>query len=383
MVDYSKWDHIEVSDDEDDTHPNIDTPSLFRWRHQARVERMEDAKKERETLESRMKANNKKLNQVREELKGLPASEDKEKELKQELQALEKKQKELRKEDEELTKKEKKAPKNVDTLSHAGFTRTIINAPRKKQDEHLTEEEKVEKSQAFMDKYKKEIEHFGMLSDYNDSDEYLRANPHLACDDAANYLALWCINLEVQEKHSLMERAAHQTIIMQYILELAKSLDASPQATIHSFFVKMKKAKTDFKEYMEAFDDELRSFLERVKGRAQARIEKAMKEAEEEDRQKRLGPGGLDPVEVFESLPAELQKCFEEKDIPMLQEVLGKMPDEEAKGYLKKCIDSGLWIPNAQDAQMQSDAEEAEPWFSTSSEDEQYEAVSEEAEERF
>lgn len=33
-IDYSVWDHIEVSDDEDDTHPNIDTPSLFRWRHQ-------------------------------------------------------------------------------------------------------------------------------------------------------------------------------------------------------------------------------------------------------------------------------------------------------------------------------------------------------------
>ena len=36
-IDYSKWKTIEVSDDEDDTHPNIDTPSLFRWRHQARV----------------------------------------------------------------------------------------------------------------------------------------------------------------------------------------------------------------------------------------------------------------------------------------------------------------------------------------------------------
>lgn len=34
MVDYSVWDHIEVSDDEDETHPNIDTASLFRWRHQ-------------------------------------------------------------------------------------------------------------------------------------------------------------------------------------------------------------------------------------------------------------------------------------------------------------------------------------------------------------
>uniref|UniRef100_A0A667HRK3 Hsp90 co-chaperone Cdc37 n=1 Tax=Lynx canadensis TaxID=61383 RepID=A0A667HRK3_LYNCA len=34
MVDYSVWDHIEVSDDEDEMHPKIDTASLFCWRHQ-------------------------------------------------------------------------------------------------------------------------------------------------------------------------------------------------------------------------------------------------------------------------------------------------------------------------------------------------------------
>ena len=41
------WIISQVSDDEDDTHPNIDTPSLFKWRHEARVQRMEemDAKK--------------------------------------------------------------------------------------------------------------------------------------------------------------------------------------------------------------------------------------------------------------------------------------------------------------------------------------------------
>lgn len=378
MVDYSKWDHIEVSDDEDDTHPNIDTPSLFRWRHQARVERMEEAKKERESMDTKISQNKKKLDQVRQQLKDVKVTDDKAEQLKQQLTDLEKKQKQLKKEDEELTKKEKKAPKNVDTLSHAGFTRTIINAPKKNPDDSLTEDEKAERSQAFMDKYKKEIEHFGMLQDYNDSEDYLRKNPHLACEDTANYLALWCISLEVQEKHSLMERVAHQTIIMQYILELAKSLDAAPQATVHSFFTKMKKAKTDFKEYMEAFDDELKSFLVRVKERAEARIERAMKEAEEEDRQKRLGPGGLDPVEVFESLPQELQKCFDEKDIPMLQQVLGKMPEEEARGYLKKCIDSGLWIPNAQDAQANAEAEEGDA--DDEGEEEQYEAVREEAE---
>ena len=54
---------------------------------------------------------------------------------------------------------------------------------------------------------------------------------------------------------------------------------------------------------MEGFNDELEAFKERVRGRAKARIERAMREYEEEERQKRLGPGGLDPVDVYESLP--------------------------------------------------------------------------------
>lgn len=62
-------------------------------------------------------------------------------------------------------------------------------------------------------------------------------------------------------------------------------------------------SQTADQQYQDAFNDELESFKERVRGRAKIRIEKAMKEYEEEERQKRLGPGGLDPVEVYESLP--------------------------------------------------------------------------------
>lgn len=61
--------------------------------------------------------------------------------------------------------------------------------------------------------------------------------------------------------------------------------------------------QTADRQYMEGFNDELEAFKERVRGRAKLRIEKAMKEYEEEERRKRLGPGGLDPVEVYESLP--------------------------------------------------------------------------------
>lgn len=45
---------VKVSDDEDDTHPNIDTPSLFRWRHQARVERMEEMARERKAMDGKL-----------------------------------------------------------------------------------------------------------------------------------------------------------------------------------------------------------------------------------------------------------------------------------------------------------------------------------------
>ncbi len=42
---------FQISDDEDDTHPNIDTPSLFKWRHEARVQRMEEQKQEKDKLQ--------------------------------------------------------------------------------------------------------------------------------------------------------------------------------------------------------------------------------------------------------------------------------------------------------------------------------------------
>jgi cell division cycle protein 37 len=58
-----------VSDDEDDTHPNIDTPSLFRWRHSARVERMEEQKKEREEFEAKTRQHKKKMQEVTQKLK--------------------------------------------------------------------------------------------------------------------------------------------------------------------------------------------------------------------------------------------------------------------------------------------------------------------------
>lgn len=106
-----------------------------------------------------------------------------------------------------------------------------------------------------------------MLHRWDDSQKYLSDNVHLVCEETANYLVIWCIDLEVEEvivaylgleksstsrlplgnamllllqKCALMEQVAHQTIVMQFILELAKSLKVDPRACFRQFFTKIK-----------------------------------------------------------------------------------------------------------------------------------------------
>jgi len=40
-----------------------------------------------------------------------------------------------------------------------------------------------------------------------------------------------------------------------------------------------------------------------------------------------------------------LKDCFEKKDIAMLQDAVSALPKEEAAYHIKRCVDSGLWVP--------------------------------------
>lgn len=324
---------------------------------QARVERMEQFQKEKEELDRGCRECKRKVAECQRKLKELEVAEGEGS--KAELERLQAEAQQLRKEErnweqklEEMRKKEKSMPWNVDTLSKDGFSKSMVNT-KPEQAEEESEEVREQKHKTFVEKYEKQIKHFGMLRRWDDSQKYLSDNVHLVCEETANYLVIWCIDLEVEEKCALMEQVAHQTIVMQFILELAKSLKVDPRACFRQFFTKIKTAD---RQYMEGFNDELEAFKERVRGRAKLRIEKAMKEYEEEERKKRLGPGGLDPVEVYESLPEELQKCFDVKDVQMLQDAISKMDPADAKYHMQRCIDSGLWVPNSKS----SDAKEGE-----------------------
>lgn len=52
----------------------------------------------------------------------------------------------------------------------------------------------------------------GMLRRWDDSQKYLSDNPHLVCEETANYLVIWCIDLEVEEVRPMLGVAAYSLV---------------------------------------------------------------------------------------------------------------------------------------------------------------------------
>ncbi|XP_073491075.1 hsp90 co-chaperone Cdc37-like 1 [Aquarana catesbeiana] len=166
---------------------------------------------------------------------------------------------ELQRSEEEWRRKEAALPlgenwgmSSSDAFSQDVFNKSFINQAKTREDDL---------SLSFLQKYEDKIRHFGMLSRWNDSQWFLSEYPDLVCDDTARYLLLWCHHLESEQKKALMEQVAHQAVVMQFIIEMARSSNVDPRGCFRLFF---QKAKAEEEGYMEAFKSELEAFKSKV-----------------------------------------------------------------------------------------------------------------------
>ncbi|VDL71433.1 unnamed protein product [Nippostrongylus brasiliensis] len=341
-IDYSKWKAIEVSDDEDDTHPNIDTPSLFRWRHQARLERMAEKKQKREEIEKNKTTSNSKIESTD------ISTEEKEK-LEKELNEIKDQEAKWLAKEKELEEQERLEPWNVDTIGHEAFSYSRINkVGEKKPPPKLSDEEDSKRMTNFFDQNESLIQEYGKLKSLEESEEFILEHPHLASEYTANYLTIDALNLAIDNKEEEMCNVARQCIVVQYLLELAKNMNAIPTNIniIKAFFKKFRSADP---QYLKLYTDEVAAFEDRLRRRAKEKRDAALAEYEAEEKEKRIAaaPGGLDPQEVYESLPAEMRAAFDSQDVSKLQEVAVTMDREVFSYHFQRCIESGLWVPNA------------------------------------
>ena len=111
---------------------------------------------------------------------------------------------------------------------------------------------------------------------------------------------------------------------------------------------------------MEGFLSGVNVFIEKIQKRAVVKRKEMDAQREEQEqggsrvkkegvdltdipKEERLGPGGLDPLEVIESLPQSMQDAFESRDTDNLRAALRNMDPKDAEYHMKRCVDSGLW----------------------------------------
>ncbi|KAI2499299.1 Cdc37 C terminal domain [Fragilaria crotonensis] len=154
-----------------------------------------------------------------------------------------------------------------------------------------------------------------------------------------------------------MKLTCRQSQIISNIAELAKSMHTHPGNVVIPFFKRLEQ-----KELLAGFFEGVEAFCQKIIDRAvtkrmeldRDRMEEEAARAQEEGTaldsiplEERLGPGGLDPLEVIETLPIEMQQAFESRDVEKLKEALLAMDPADAQYHMKRCIDSGLWNDNS------------------------------------
>mmetsp|Transcript_18424 Transcript_18424/g.38355 ORF Transcript_18424/g.38355 Transcript_18424/m.38355 type:complete len:427 (+) Transcript_18424:46-1326(+) len=418
--DYSKWDNIELSDDEDDCHPNIEKESWFRMKHRSRVEREEKEEIDKRKIKQAMARDNLRIDELNRSIKNIEAGgEDGSDDELEDVDGMKAEIKELeegnRKHQAKLDDYEKNKKWNVDNLCSVVDEKTYVNKdavqpsfdasgyalPNKKDEEDVPKVEEVERPKVvatntntttvnadtppapsptkssgpapppaapstsgpapppsgketmlnyadFTTKHEKLLETYCNLTGMTALKDFLLSNGSILLQEhAASYLLLSCLEDEMNGEREKMKNTARNSQILTNIAELAKSLKRHPGNVIVPFFTRV-----DEPEHNKAFMEGVTIFVDRIIKRAVEKRKEmeAEQEVEEVDlssipKEERLGPGGLDPIEVFESLPKGLQAAFESREMDKLQEALMAMTPKDAQYHMKRCADSGLWNP--------------------------------------
>ncbi|ELW63076.1 Hsp90 co-chaperone Cdc37-like 1 [Tupaia chinensis] len=212
---------------------------------------------------------------------------------------LRQREEEWRQKEEALVQRERMCLWNVDAISKDVFNKSFINQDKRKE----TEDE--DKSKSFMQKYEQKIRHFGMLNRWDDSQRFLSDHPYLVCEETAKYLILWCFHLEAEQKGALMEQIAHQAVVMQFIMEMAKNCNVDPRGCFRLFF---QKAKAEEEGYFEAFKNELEAFKSRVRLYSQSQSFQPMTV------QNHVPHSGVGSIGLLDSLPQNYSRVCQGGD---------------------------------------------------------------------
>ena len=244
-------------------------------------------------------------------------------------------------------------PKSSSSSTSTAVTKPVASPPPPKAELGV-----FETYHEFTEKYADVVEEFMAIPDLEGSKKFLLGHADILLqENCSNYLMLATLEDEMNGFRDKMKLVARQAQIVSNIAELAKTMRTHPGNVIMPFFQRLQE-----RQYLEEFLKGVKDFQEKIIKRAvtkkaemdaqrgQAEMETAdgaSKDLADIPKEQRLGPGGLDPLEVIETLPESMVKAFESRDVEQLKQALMQMDPKDAERHMDRCIKSGLWVAGA------------------------------------
>jgi len=230
------------------------------------------------------------------------------------------------------------------------------------------EDESNENIEDFFKKYRSKLETYAYIPDDKVADKFLQDHKEIVTHSGEGFLITLAVDKSCEGHPASLNvpLIARRCLTMHNILASAKEANIKIEKSLNMFYKRRNNAKIS-EMYTEEFQKQNEELLALIKKRTKERLKEAEEEAkkplvltpeEQEEYKAPVGPGGLDPTEVLNSLPQEMQDAFLEKDTDKLTAALTKLPAEEARKYMDDCVKSGLWV-RAEDTD-DDDKEEAD-----------------------
>jgi len=234
---------------------------------------------------------------------------------------------------------------------------------------HTPEDESKENIEDFFKKYRSKLETYAIIPDDKVADKFLQDNKEIVNHSGEGFLITLAVDQSCEGPPASLNvpLMAKRCLTMHNILASAKEANIKIEKSIEMFYKRRNNEKIS-EMYTQEFDKQHSELMSLIKKRTVERLKEAEEEAkkpiemsseEVQECKAPLGPGGLDPTEVLNSLPQEMQDAFLEKDTEKLTAAISALPEEEARKYMEDCVKSGLWVRSPDDEETVDKEEKA------------------------
>lgn len=201
--------------------------------------------------------------------------------------------------------------------------------------------------QTFLDENLEKLRKFAKIKKDSKADKFLKKNPELVHEASEGFLITYAVDRAVEgaEKPELA-RLSRRCLMIHNLVQSCSQQNVSPIIGVERFYAKIASNEQLIESYKVELNKQVKELMERIEVRRIERLAELQDIPDEydEDEKAPLGPGGLDPTEVLNSLPKEMQDAFINQDVEGLKKALSEMDKDMAEYQMRRCIDAGLWV---------------------------------------